>query len=120
MDKFQIVSRTTQGYPLYFRWFGEPSSLIGLDIETVLFKFEELVRSKGNNVHEYALIIAKAEIKNRIERACEGRLRSTHHIHEKKFNDPELTRELQNAEIQIARNFCRDGQDSNWGIPLDY
>lgn len=176
MENNQLRSRCTQGFPVNFRWFGEPSSLLGLDIETLLYKFEELARAQDNQVHAHPLIIAKAEIRNRVERACKGKLRSTHHIkwvdrnnlppmfemrwqgitlphptvtgskrfrtllirmyysepganpryfighhiHEKNISDLERTKLLQNREIQIAREFCKAGQESNWGIPLDY
>lgn len=175
MDNIHIKSRCTQGSPLYFRWFGEPPSLIGLDIETLLFKFGEIAEAKGNQIHEHSLIIAKAEIRDRIERACQGKLRSTHHIkwvdrnnlppmfemrwqgitlsyptgreekrfqtllirmyysepgsnpkyfighhiYEKKISDPERTKILQNLEIQTAREFCKLGLETNWGISLD-
>ena len=42
-----------------------------------------------------------------------------HHIHEKQLGDPERTKILQNREIQLARDFCKAGQEINWGIPLD-
>ena len=169
MSNYQITSRCTQGSPLHFRWYEEPSSLPGLDLETVLFNFEAIVRAKCEDVHDQALIMAQAEIRNRIERACAGTLRSTHHIkwidknnlppifemrwqgitlstigshaskrfhtllvrmyysepgsnpdyfighniHEKKFDDPERTKILQNKEIQIARDHCKAGQESN-------
>jgi hypothetical protein len=176
MENIQLKSRCTQGSPLIFRWFGDPASLVGLDLETLLFKFEAIARARGDQIHEHSLIIAKAEIRNRIERACRGRLRSTHHIkwvdrnnlppifemrwqgntlsspveqgkqrfrtllirmyysepgsnpkyfighhiHEKNISDPERTKLLQNKEIRIAREFCKVGQASNWGIPLDH
>lgn len=175
MENIKLISRCTQGFPVSFRWFGDPASILGLDIETLMYKFEELVRAQYIQVHEHALIIAKAEIRNRVERACKGKLRSTHHIkwvdrnnlppmfemrwqgitlphptntgakrfrtllirmyysepgsnpkyfighhiHEKNISDPERTKLLQNKEIQIAREYCKMGQESNWGIPLD-
>ncbi len=175
MENFQLRSRCTQGFPVNFRWFGEPAALLGLDIETLLYKFEEIARAQDNQIHEQVLVIARAEIRNRVERACKGKLRSTHHIkwvdrnnlppmfemrwqgitltvpknsgskrfrnllirmyysepgtnphyfighhiHEKNISDPERTKVLQNMEIQIAREFCKAGQESNWGIPLD-
>lgn len=80
MDKSLLISRCTQGSPIRFRWFGEPTALVGLDIETVLYRFDEIVDAKGMKFHEYSLLIARAEIRNRLERACAGKLRSTHHI----------------------------------------
>ena len=80
MDSPRLISRCTQGKPLTFRWFGEPTAHVGLDIETVLFKFEKIIRAKGKIADEYSLIMACAEIRNRIERAAEGRLRTTHQV----------------------------------------
>lgn len=80
MERPLLISRCAQGFPIRFRWFGNPTSLVGLDIETVLFRFDEIVNTKGKKFHENSLLIARAEIRNRLERACAGKLRSTHHI----------------------------------------
>lgn len=142
MENIQLQSRCTQGFPMNFRWFGEPACLVGLDIE----------RACGGKLRSTHHIkwVDKRNLPPMFEMRWQGitlshttdsgskRFRTLlirmyysepgsnpkhfigHHIHEKNISNPERTKILQNMEIQRARDFCKIGQESNWGIPLDY
>ncbi len=76
MGKFDKPSRCSSGSPLKFRWFGFPQAGEGHDLAVVLEKFQSVISAPNRLTNGYIWGMAKAEVKNRIQLAANGKLRA--------------------------------------------
>lgn len=76
MGNFDGPSRCSGGSLLKFRWFGFPQAVEGQDLAVVLEKFQSIIAAPNRLTNGYVWGMAKAEVKNRIQLAANGKLRA--------------------------------------------
>lgn len=74
MGKFDRPSRCTYGIPVTFRWYGAPSASEGQDLEVALVKFQMVIEQPSRVTNGYIWAAARAEIKQKLELASQGKL----------------------------------------------
>lgn len=104
MGQFDAPSRCCSNSPLVFRWYGDPLSEVGLDLEVATRKFISAIQNPSRIWTERIQKLACAEFRSRVKRASEGRLRTYRQIKAVDIQNPPPLYELRWQNIGVLED----------------
>lgn len=112
MRVFDDKSRCSQGNPLSFRWFGNPSCEAGEDVAVAVEALFRAVSGAGRVWNPYAAQMTRSEFKRRIIRAQAGKLKPVDEVKAVDIRNPPPLYEIRWAGLSVA-NRAEDGSISH-------